>query len=150
MLKDFDIKPVWTSVNNPQANSTADRLHQVILNMIVTKDLDNKVFGYMDSWGETLAYIASNIRDSYHHTIMDPPVQAVFGRDILFNLAWVVDWRVATAANQHQVDIDNVRENVKQFTHDYATGNQIQVEMTGIYLKLDYKEKEPYIITEVF
>ena len=93
--------------------------------MIFTKDLDNKVFEYMDPWGETLAYIAWNIRDSYHHTILDPPVQAVFSRDILFNLTSVVDWRVATAANQHQVDIDNVRENVKQFTHDYAIGDRV-------------------------
>ena len=37
--------------------------------------------------------------------------QAVFGRYMLFNLASVVDWRVLTAAGQHQVDIDNIREN---------------------------------------
>ena len=41
-LKDFDIKSVLTSVKNPLANAPAERVHQVILNMLVTKDLDNK------------------------------------------------------------------------------------------------------------
>ena len=40
---------------------------------------------------------------------MFTPGQAVFGRDMLFNLASVVDWIFATAAKQRQVDIDNVR-----------------------------------------
>ena len=34
--------------------------------------------------------------------------------------------------------------------HDYAIGNIVYVEMTGIYCKLDYKKQGPYIITEVF
>ena len=62
--------------------------------MLVTKNIDNKVFGYIDPWGETLAYIASSIRFSYHRTIMATSGQAVFFRDMLFNFASVVDWRV--------------------------------------------------------
>ena len=65
---------------------------------------------------------------------MATPGQDFFGRDMLFNLAPVVDLRVVTAAKQRQVDIDNVRENAKQVMHDYAIGNQVYVEMTGIYL----------------
>ena len=41
-LKEFDIKPVLMSVKNNQANALMERVHQVILNMIVTKDLDKK------------------------------------------------------------------------------------------------------------
>ena len=80
LLNDFNIKTVLTLINNPQANSPVDQLHQVILNMLVTKDLDNKVFNYIDPWGETLAYIAWDIRASYRRTIMAIPGQAVFGR----------------------------------------------------------------------
>ena len=69
---------------------------------------------------------------------------------MLFNLASVVDWRVITAANQRQVDIDNVRENARKVTHDYKIGNQLYVRMSGIYCKLVYKKQGPYIITEVF
>ena len=59
--------------------------------MLVTKYLDNKVFDYIDPWGETLASIAWAIRYSYHLTIIATPGQAVFGRDMLFNLASVVE-----------------------------------------------------------
>ena len=48
MLKDFDIKTVLTSVKNPQSNAPVEQVHQVILNMLDTKDLDNKVFEYID------------------------------------------------------------------------------------------------------
>ena len=74
--------------------------------------------------------------------------QAVSGRNIFFNLASVVDWRVITAAKQRQVEIDNVRENSRQVTHDYAIGDQVYVEMTGIYHKLDYNKQEPYRTTD--
>ena len=50
LKKDSDIKPILTSVKNPQANSPLEQVHQVILNMISTKDLDNKVFDYIDIW----------------------------------------------------------------------------------------------------
>ena len=46
-LKDFNIKPVLNLVNKPQANAQLERLHQVILYMFVTKDLDNKVFDHI-------------------------------------------------------------------------------------------------------
>ena len=109
LLNELYIKPVLTSVNNPQDNAPDERVHQVILNMLVTKDFDNKVFEYTNPWGENLAYIAWTMRYSYHRTIMATSGQAVFGRYMLFNLASVFDWKVATAANQIQVDIDNVR-----------------------------------------
>ena len=80
-------------------------MHQVILNMLVNKYLSNKVFEYIDTWSETLASIALVIRASYHHTIQSTQDQAVFGRDIIFNLASVVDWIVIIAEKQIQVDI---------------------------------------------
>ena len=74
--------------------------------MLVTKDLAKKVLDRIDPWGETLEYIAWEIRASYHRTIMDTPGQAVFCRYILFNLASVIYWQVVTFEKQSQVDID--------------------------------------------
>ena len=51
---------------------------------------------------------------------------------MLFILTSVVDWRVVTTTNQRQVDIDNVRENTKKVTHDYAIVDRVYAEMTGI------------------
>ena len=58
LLKDFNIKPVLTKIKKTQANAPVERVHQVILNMHVTKDIDTKVFNRIDIWGETLASIA--------------------------------------------------------------------------------------------
>ena len=69
---------------------------------------------------------------------------------MLFNLESVVDWQVVTSENQSQIDIDNVRENANRVTHDYAVGDQVYVEMTGIYRNLDYRTQGPYKITDVF
>ena len=80
-LKYFDIKTVLTLVKNLQANVPVERVHQVILKMLATKNLDKKVFDYMNPWGETLASTAWAIRDSYHRTIMATSGQAVLGRD---------------------------------------------------------------------
>ena len=81
---------------------------------------------------------------------MATPGQAIFGIDMLFKLASVVDWKVVTAAKQRQVDIDNVRENAKQVTHEYAIGHQVYAEMTGIYRKPNYGKHGTYRITEAF
>ena len=150
LINDFDIKPILIYIKNPQANAPVKRLHQVKLNMIVTKDLDNKEFDHIYPWGETLVYTAWVIRDSYHRTKMDMPDQYIFGRDMLFNLSSVVDWQVLTPAKQRKVDINNFRENARQVTDDYAIGDWVYVEMIGIYRKLDYKKQGQYIIPEVF
>ena len=65
---------------------------------------------------------------------------SIFGRAFLFNLASAVDWVVANDVKQRQVDIDNVRENAKRVMHDYDIVNQVYVEITGIYRKLDYNK----------
>ena len=62
------------------------RLHQVILNILVTKDLFYKVFNYIYSWGETLTSISWEIRASDDRSIYGKPGKAVFGRDTKFNL----------------------------------------------------------------
>ena len=100
LLKDFDIKPVLTSVKNPQDNAPVERVHKVILNMLVTKDLGKNILDYIDQWGDDPEYGACEIRDSYHCTIMATPGQDVFGKYMLFNLVSVVDWQVVTAENQ--------------------------------------------------
>ena len=69
---------------------------------------------------------------------------------MLFNLASVVDWQVSNAVRQRQLDIDNVRKNAKRVMHDHDIGNQVYVEITDIYRKLDYMKQGLYIITEVF
>ena len=82
MIKDVYIKYVLITIKNPQSNATGELVNQVILNMLVTKYLDKKIFENIYPWGETLAYIVWKIRASYHCNIMATPVQDVFGKDM--------------------------------------------------------------------
>ena len=149
LLKDFDIKPVCTTIENPQANGPVERVHQVIHNMIVTKDISTRVFDYIDPWTEILSSVAWAIRASHHSTFDATPAQLVFGRDMIFNLATVVDWRVVSARKQTQVDRDNLRENAKRISYDYAVGDRVFVKNKGVQRKLDPIKHGPYTITEV-
>ena len=74
------------TIKNAQANAIVERVHQVLLNILVIKYLANKVFGCIDTWGETLTYIAWVIMASYHRTVQATPGQYLFGRDMIFNL----------------------------------------------------------------
>ena len=86
------------------------------------------------------------ISASHHCTIGDTPVQDVFDRDMIFNLASVVDWQAINAKKQWQTDIDNVHRNSIQFSHDYTVDDILHMDMAGIYRKLDYNKYIPYII----
>jgi Integrase core domain. len=97
LIEDFDIKPKCTTVENPQANTPVERVHQVIHNMICTKVLSNHVFDYIDPWGEILSSIAWEIRASYHSMLGVTPAQLVFGCDMIFNIKTIIDWRMITA-----------------------------------------------------
>ena len=77
------------------------------------------MYCYIVPWGGTLASVAWAIRAYYHYTLGFPPGQAVFGRDILFNLTSIVDWSVVTARKQWKVDIDHVQKTARQVRHDY-------------------------------
>ena len=80
------------TIENPQDNAPVEQVHVIIPNMLVTKELYIKVFDYIDPWGETLSYIAWYMKAYYRHPIQATGGQTVFGREILFNLASVVDW----------------------------------------------------------
>ena len=80
LLNNFDIKLVLNTINNAQSHALVKWLHQLLFNMLATKDLYNKVFNYIDTWYETLASIALAIQDSYHRTNMVTSLQTDFGR----------------------------------------------------------------------
>ena len=74
-----------------QVNSQVEWVHEVIFIMIVAKVLYNRVFDYLYPWSKTLAYIAWDIRDSYHQNVSTTPAQYVFGSDMIINPTSFVD-----------------------------------------------------------
>ena len=150
LLKDFQIKPKATSVKNPQANAPVERIHQVLGNMLRTKDLLNHVFDYVDPWTSILASIAWAIRCSYHCTFKASPAQLVFNRDMVMHMAHIANWNEISRKKQEQVDKDNTRENAKRIRHDYLPGQRIMIVRDGLYRKLEGPHLGPYSITEVY
>ena len=57
-MNNCPVKYVCTTINNPQENDFVERVHSVIYNMLVTKDISNKVFDWIDLWGDILSSIA--------------------------------------------------------------------------------------------
>ena len=55
LLRDFSIKPTATTIKNPQANSILEKVHQVLGNMVRTKDLQTHESDDLDPWKKLLA-----------------------------------------------------------------------------------------------
>lgn len=96
LLKDFDIKPIPTTAINPQGNSPVERIHQVVHNMIKTKELDTFIFDYIQPWGEILSLVRWAINALYYSTLQATPAELVFGRDMLFNIKKMINWKAIT------------------------------------------------------
>jgi hypothetical protein len=94
LLKDWPINPICTTIKNPQSNSPIERIYQVLQHMFLTKNLKNQIFDYIDPFGEILVSIAWAVQASYNTSAMDAtPAQLVFGQDMMFNLAALVNWK---------------------------------------------------------
>ena len=56
-------------MDNPQGNSPVEKIHQVVQNMIKTKEINNFVFDYIDPWAEVLYSVACAIQVLYESTL---------------------------------------------------------------------------------
>ena len=150
LLKDWSIKPKCTTIKNPQSNSPVERIHQVLRHMFLTKNLKEQVLDYIDPFGDTLASIAWAVRASYNSSTQATPAQLVFGRDMMFNLATLVNWKDLSLRKQKQVDKSNLNENRNRISFDYEVGQQVYIKNDGIHRKLDRPKQGAFLITDVF
>lgn len=150
LLRDWSIKPTCTTIKNPQSNSPVERIHQVLRHMFVTKSLHEKIFDYIDPFGATLASVAWAIRASYNSATDSTPAQLVFGRDMMFNIKSLVNWKELSIKKQALVDKANLRENQKRVDYDYQVDNKVYIIKDGIYRKLDAPKLGPFRITDVY
>ena len=51
LLKESSIITICASKKNPQSNALVEHIQQEIYNMIVTKDIDRKVYDPIKTWG---------------------------------------------------------------------------------------------------
>ena len=150
LLKDWSIKPQCTTIKNPQSNSPVERIHQVLRHMFLTKNLRAQTFDYIDPFGSILASIAWAVRASFNSATNATPAQLVFGRDMMFNLTSLVNWKDLSIKKQKLVDQATLRENVKRVDYDYQVGQLVYIVKDGIYRKLYSPKIGPYPISQVY
>ena len=87
MIKDdYGIRKSPASVQNPQANSILERIHQTIGNVIRTFKFDEKYMDPSNPFSGILAATMFATRATYHMTTRATPTQLVFGRDAITNI----------------------------------------------------------------
>ena len=88
----YGLKRKPTSIKNPQANAVLERIHAVVTNMMRTSGLDSCDAITPQIIDDFLLNVAWAIRSTYHTVLKTTPGAAVFGRDMLFDIPFLVDW----------------------------------------------------------
>ena len=150
LLKDWTIKPKCTTIKNPQSNSLVERIHQVLRSTFLTKNLKEQELDYLDPFGEILASVAWAVRASYNSATDATPIQLVFGRDMLFDLKTLVNWKELSIRKQKLVDKANLRENKNKVDFDYQKEQKVYIKNDRVQRKMDSPKQGPFLITDVF
>ncbi len=117
LCNSYGIKRKPTTTMNPQANAICERIHQVLGTMMRTaeNDMADSVHpADIDSFIDNAVWA---IRSTYHTVLTASPGAAIFGRDMLFDIPFVADWKQIGEHRLHQTDRSN---NVKT-AHELTT-----------------------------
>jgi transposase InsO family protein len=101
LLSSYGIVPSPTTVQNPQANSVLERIHQVISSMIRTSNLSESL------WVDLLPAVAFAICGNFHTTVQATPCQLAFRRDLILNASFTANWSSIVACKLRQIQIGN-------------------------------------------
>jgi len=100
----YGIKRKPTTIENPQANTICERVHQVLGTMMRTAELDMADSVHpadIDSFIDNAVWA---IHSTYHTVLKASPGAAMFGQDMLFDIPFVADWHKIGDYRQRQTD----------------------------------------------
>ncbi len=139
-----------TTIKNPQANAICERIHQVLGMMMHTseKDMAKSVEpADIDTFIDNAAWA---IRSTYHTVLKASPGAAIFGRDMLFGVPFIADWKQIGEFRQSMTDRNNDNKNKNHVNYDYQSGDKILIRKDGILRKAEsIWKKGPWTITTV-
>ena len=72
--------------------------------------------------------------------------QAIFGRDMLFNVPSLADWKKVGECRQMRFDQNNVWENRNWIDFDYTIGQQVLFIKVCILCKSESRHEESYLL----
>jgi hypothetical protein len=146
----YGVKRKMTSVKNPQANVILERVHQVIMTMLRTAEIDMADTVAPSDIDTFLTNASWAIRSTYHTVLKASPGAAIFGHDMLFDIPYLADWNKIGDFRQRQTDLNTARENKQLVDYDYKVGDKVLVRKDGILRKTESRyDSEPWTITSV-
>ncbi len=90
------------------------------------------------------------ICSTYHTVLKASPGAAIFGRNMLFNIPFIADWKQIGEFRQCQTNCRKECENKTPVNYDYKVGDKILIHKDGILCKAgSIWKKEPWTITTV-
>jgi len=93
LCESYGLKREPTSIRNPQANAILERVHQVLMAMVRTSELDMADSVAPNDVDVVLTNASCAIRSTYHTVLKASPGAAIFGRDMLFDVPFIADWK---------------------------------------------------------
>ena len=78
------------------------------------------------------------------------PGVTIFGRDMIFDIPFLVDWTKIGRHRQALVDQDNTCKNKHNVDFGCAMGQKVLIIQDGIICKAEDKNNGPYVITKVY
>ena len=146
----YGIKRKPTSVKNPQANAILERVHQVIMVMLRTAEIDMADSVDASDIDTFLTNVSWAIRSTYHTVLKASPGAAIFGRDMLFDIPFLADWNKIGDYRQRQTDLNTERENRTRKDWDYKVSDKVLLRKDGILRKSESRyDRDPWTITSV-
>ena len=145
----YSIKRKPTTVKNPRANAVLERVHGVFGDMMRTAGLDMSETvndEMVDSFIDAAAWA---IRSTHHTVLGMSPGAAVFGRDMLFDIPHLADWKAIGERRQHLVSQNNLRENSKRVDYDWAVGDKCLLSQDETQQKASNMNLGPLVVTSV-
>eukprot|EP00804_Cyclotella_cryptica_P030831 CCRYP_015067-RB/>CCRYP_015067-RB protein AED:0.43 eAED:0.44 QI:0/-1/0/1/-1/1/1/0/261 len=146
----YGLKRKPTSFRNPQANAILERVHQTIMAMLRTADLDMADTISEGDIADFLTNAAWTVRSTYHTVLKTSPGAAIFGGDMLFDIPYIADWSKIGEYRQRQTDKNTRRENASRIDWDYQPGDKVLLRKDVILRKTESRyESDPWTITSV-
>ncbi len=106
-------------------NAICERIHQVLGTMMHISEIDMAKTvepADIDTFIDNAAWA---ICSTYHTVIQASPGAAIFGRDMLFDIPFIADWKQIGEHRQCQTDLGNECENKTRVDYDYKVGERV-------------------------
>ena len=149
MIQSFGVEPAPTTVKNPQANFV-ERIHLTLGNMLRTMMLEEITLDPEDPWSGILSKLTWAIRSTSHSSLNATPGQIAFGRDMLYDLAFTVNWSNLKAKKLRRRQVNNEQENRKRIKYHFKINDEVMLERNTLQRKMNPLRDGPFTITKVY